>query len=38
MLKILTVLLRNNFRCGRMLNSRTFDLTGRFAVPSCWLR
>lgn len=27
-------LLRSNFRCGRMLYSRTVDMAGRFAVPT----
>ena len=27
-------LLRSNFRCGRMLYSRTVDVAGRFGVPT----
>ena len=27
-------LLRSNFRCGRMLNSRADELAGRFDVPA----
>ncbi len=26
-------LLRSNFRCGRMLHSRTLDMTGCIAIP-----
>lgn len=27
-------LLRSNFRCGRMLYSRTVDMAGRFGAPA----
>lgn len=27
-------LLRSNFRCGRMLHSRTVYMAGRFAAPT----
>ncbi len=28
-------LLRSNFRCGRMLSSRTASVAGRFDAPRC---
>lgn len=31
--KVFGRLLRSNFRCGRMLCSRTLDMAGHFAVP-----
>lgn len=34
MLELLIGLLRSNFRCGRMLYSRTVDAAGRFGVPA----
>ena len=30
-------LLRSNFRCGRMLNSRTVNVAGRLVVPTVHL-
>lgn len=34
MQKTLNRLLRSNFRCGRMLYSRTVDMAGRFDAPT----
>ena len=34
MQKTLNRLLRSNFRCGRMLYSRTVDMSWRFDVPT----
>lgn len=34
MRSIFLQLLRSNFRCGRMLNSRTANMAGRFVAPS----
>ena len=31
--KLLQPLLRSNFRCGRMLNSRALDLAGGVGMP-----
>ena len=37
MIKVLEVLLRSNFRCGRMLYSRADAVVGCFRAPS-WHR
>ena len=34
MLELLIGLLRSNFRCGRMLYSRTAAMAGRFGAPT----
>lgn len=31
-------LLRSNFRCGRMLHSRTVDMAGCFGAPTVHMR
>jgi hypothetical protein len=33
MSQLLEAILRENFRCGRMLNSWAMDMSGHFAVP-----
>ncbi len=33
LLNTFTKLLRSNFRCGRMLNSRTVEMAGCFDAP-----
>ena len=36
MLNTFTKLLRSNFRCGRMLNSRTVEMAGCFTAPTAY--
>ena len=36
MLSTFTKLLRSNFRCGRMLNSRTVGMAGCFDAPTAY--